>query len=98
MTNVGLILLFLIRVYLYLVIGRVLVEMIFSFSRNPQPPRWFIRLAEPILFMTTDPPLNLLRRIIPPVRMGNIALDVAVLVLFFLLMILQMLVGGLLIK
>ena len=41
-------------------------------------------IAEP-LFAITDPPVKALRRVIPPLQMGGIALDVSVLVLFFIL-------------
>jgi len=34
------------------------------------------------IFTVTDPPVNALRRVIPPVRIGAVALDVAVLILF----------------
>ena len=46
-------------------------------------------IAEP-LFVVTDPPIKALRRLIPPIRMGGVALDLSVLVLFFAIMIVQM--------
>ena len=76
------VLLIAISVYVYILIARIIIEMIGSFSRNFQPPRWFSIIAEP-LFVVTDPPLRALRRLIPPLRLGNVALDVSVLVLFF---------------
>lgn len=42
------------------------------------------------LFVVTDPPIKALRRLIPPIRMGGVALDLSVLVLFFAIMIVQM--------
>ncbi|MGD7003235.1 YggT family protein [Corynebacterium halotolerans] len=89
----GIILLILLRIYTLLLIARIVIEMIQSFSRNFQPPRWFYFIAEPI-FMLTDPPVKMLRRVIPSMRMGNVALDISVIVLFFILMILQMVVQG----
>nr|WP_268913984.1 YggT family protein [Corynebacterium uropygiale] len=84
--------LILLRIFFYLLVGRILIEMILSFSRSPQPPRWFMVLAETVFFVPTDPPVKLLRKIIPPLRMGNIGLDVAVLALFFIIIFLQLLV------
>ena len=78
------ILIILIQIYELMLIGRIIVEMIRSFSRNFQAPRWFMIFAE-FLFVFTDPPVKFLRRWIPPMRMGNVALDVSILVLFFLL-------------
>ncbi|MBN9643109.1 YggT family protein [Corynebacterium mendelii] len=86
------VLLIAISVYVYVLIARIIIEMIGSFSRNFQPPRWFSIIAEP-LFVLTDPPLRALRRVIPPLKLGNIALDVSVLVLFFGLQLLTWAIG-----
>ena len=80
-----------IRLYVYVLIGRIIVEMIHSFSRQPRFPSWFAVISEP-LFLLTDPPVKLLRRLIPPLRLGQIALDLSVLVLFFLLQLLSIVV------
>ena len=84
MTEIGIILIFLVRVYTWVLIARIIIEMIQSFSRQFNTPRWFMIIAEP-LFAITDPPVKALRRVIPPLQMGGIALDVSVLVLFFIL-------------
>lgn len=82
-----------IEIFTFLLIARILIEMVQSFSRNFRPPRWFVMIAEPI-FVITDPPVKALRRVIPPVRMGSVALDVSVLVLFFGLQLIQMLLSS----
>lgn len=84
MNDLGLILYALIRLYTWVLIIRIVIEMIQSFSRSFRPPRWFMLVAEP-LFVVTDPPVKLLRKLIPPLRMGNVALDVSIIVLFLLL-------------
>lgn len=81
-----------IEIFTFLLIARILIEMVQSFSRNFRPPRWFVMIAEPI-FVITDPPVKALRRVIQPVRMGSVALDVSVLVLFFGLQLIQMLLS-----
>jgi len=40
----------------------------------------------------TDPPVKALRRVIPPLKLGGVSLDVSVIVLFFIVMILQVIV------
>ena len=67
--------------------------MIQSFSRNYRPQRWFVMIAEPV-FVITDPPVKGLRRLIPPLNMGGVALDMSVLVLFFGLQILVMVLAS----
>lgn len=75
------------RLYWYILLGRVIIEMIQSFSRRWTPPRWFAVIAEP-LFVLTDFAIKPLRRLIPPLRLGGVALDLSVLVLFLILTIL----------
>lgn len=75
------------RIYALILLLRIIIEMTQSFSRNWRPQRWFSIVAEPI-FVVTDPPVKLLRKIIPPLRLGGVALDLSVLVLFFILQLL----------
>ncbi|WJY97912.1 YggT family protein [Corynebacterium fournieri] len=91
----GAILYALVGLYSLLVIVRIIIEMVQSFSKQFDPPHWFIMVAEPI-FRATDPPVNALRKLIPPLRLGGsgVGLDVSVIVLFFVLMLVQMLIGA----
>lgn len=77
-----------IQLYVLALIGRILVEMIHAFSRNFRAPSWFMVISE-FLFVITDPPVKALRKVIPPLKMGNMALDLSVLVLFFALQVVQ---------
>ncbi|WP_234947226.1 MULTISPECIES: YggT family protein [Corynebacterium] len=94
----GSILYALVGLYMLVVIIRIIVEMIQSFSKHFDPPRWFVLVAEP-LFVITDPPVKALRRLIPPLRLGGgVGLDLSVIVLFFGLAIIQTLIQLLLIR
>ncbi|RAV32271.1 YggT family protein [Corynebacterium heidelbergense] len=97
MVQVGLGLVLLIRVFIYILVLRIVVEMIQSFSRNWRPPRWFSIAAEPI-FVVTDPPVKGLRRIIPPLNLGGVSLDLSILVLFFGLQILSTVIASTMIR
>ena len=59
-------------------------------------PRWYPRglLAEiiDVIYRVTEPPLRRLRRYIPPIRMGAVALDMSFIVLYFLLVVLRVLI------
>ena len=59
-------------------------------------PRWYPRglLAEiiDVIYRVTEPPLRWLRRYIPPIRMGAVALDMSFIVLYFLLAVLRVLI------
>ena len=89
----------LVGLYSLLVIVRIIIEMVQAFSKQFDPPHRFIMVAEPI-FRMTDPPVNALRKLIPPLRLGGsgVGLDVSVIVLFFILMLIQMLIGAVLIN
>ena len=89
----------LVGLYSLLVIVRIIIEMVQAFSKQFDPPHWFIMVAEPI-FRMTDPPVNALRKLIPPLKLGGsgVGLDVSVIVLFIILMLIQMLVGAVLIN
>ncbi len=94
MNEILIVLLWLIRFYVLILILRIIIEMIQSFSRNWRPQRWFSILAEP-LFVVTDPPVKALRKLIPPIQLGGVGLDVSVLVLFFGLQILSRVLAAL---
>jgi YggT family protein len=68
--------------FLLLLIGRMVFETLQAFARSWRPKGVVLVLAE-ATYTVTDPPLKLLRRFIPSVRLGNVALDLSFTVLFF---------------
>ena len=93
MSIIGYSLLLLLRIFSWILALRIIIEMTQSFSRQFNPPRWFMVVAEP-LFVVTAPPVKALRRVVPPLRLGGVALDMSILVLFLILMLLQLIVVG----
>ena len=93
MSIIGYSLLLFLRIFSWILALRIIIEMIQSFSRQFNPPRWFMVVAEP-LFVVTAPPVKELRRVVPPLRLGGVALDMSILVLFLILMLLQLIVVG----
>ncbi len=81
------------QLFIFVLIARVVLEMVQSFSRTWRPTGFVLVLAE-IVYTITDPPLKFLRKFIKPVRLGSIALDLSVLVLFFIVWILMSLLGS----
>ncbi|MER5971082.1 YggT family protein [Streptomyces sp. NPDC001922] len=68
--------------FLIVLIFRLVMDYVFQFARSWQPGRAMVVLLE-ATYTVTDPPLKLLRRVIPPLRLGGVALDLS----FFVLMI-----------
>jgi YggT family protein len=68
--------------FLIVLIFRLVMDYVFQFARSWQPGRAMVVILE-ATYTVTDPPLKLLRRVIPPLRLGGVALDLS----FFVLMI-----------
>ncbi len=69
-------------VYLLLLIGRLILDWVQVFARDWRPRGAVLVVAEAV-YTVTDPPLRLLRRIIPPIRLGSVQLDLGYIILFF---------------
>jgi YggT family protein len=86
-TIVKAVLTYLIWFYLLLLIIRMIVSWIQAFSRDWHPRGVVLVVAE-LVFTATDPPLRFLRRYIPSLRLGTVALDLSFMVLFLALIVL----------
>ena len=87
MVIVKTVLTYLLWFYLLLLIIRMIISWIQAFSRSWQPTGIILVVAEGV-FTATDPPLRLLRRYIPSLRLGTVALDLSFMVLFLVLILL----------
>lgn len=72
---------FLLLLYLLVLIGRLVLDWVQVFARDWRPRGVLLVVAE-VVYTLTDPPLNWLRRYIPPLRLGGIALDLGFIILF----------------
>ncbi|WP_435739026.1 YggT family protein [Cellulosimicrobium sp. PMB13] len=72
---------FVLWLYLILLIGRLIFDWVQVFAREWRPKGAVLVLAE-VIYTATDPPLRLLRRLIPPLTLGQIRLDLGFVVLF----------------
>ena len=66
-----------------LLIARIVVEFIRSFSRDWKPRGVTVVVLE-VIMTATDPPVKLLRRIIPQLTIGSVRLDFSIMVLLLL--------------
>jgi YggT family protein len=78
---------YLLQVFFFLLIARLVLDYVQMFARSWRPSGVILVLAE-IIYTITDPPLKALRRVIPPLRIGGIALDLSFLVVIILVQIL----------
>ncbi len=69
----------LVLLFVVALLVRMAFDWVMYFAREWKP-RGVALLAAEAVYSVTDPPLKALRRLIPPVRLGGIALDVAFLI------------------
>ncbi|MFM7624388.1 MAG: YggT family protein [Actinomycetota bacterium] len=70
------------RIFLFALFARLVLDYIRLFRPSWRPRGIIMPLAE-MIYMVTDKPLAFIRRFIPPLRMGPVALDLSFIVLFF---------------
>jgi len=85
---------FLLWLYLLLLIGRLVFDWVQFFARDWRPRGAVLVLAE-VIYSATDPPLRALRRLIPPLSLGQVRLDLAFIILFFAVTIAAQIVSSL---
>jgi len=64
----------LLLLYILVLLARLVLEYIPMFNREWRPRGFGLVLAE-FVFTITDPPVRFFRRLIPPLRIGPVALD-----------------------
>lgn len=56
--------------------GRLILDWVLVFARTWKPKGVLLVICEAI-YTVTDPPLKLVRKVIPPLRVGDVSLDLA---------------------
>ncbi len=69
-------------VFYLLILARVVLDVTRSFARQWRPVGTAAVGLE-LLYASTDPPVKTLRRLIPPLRLGTISIDLSVWLLLF---------------
>lgn len=88
MSSIGQILASAIHFYVYVLFGRLIFDYVVIFSQNWRPKGAVLVLVE-MIYTITDPPLKAIRRVVPPLRIGRVSLDLSFLVLLLGLQFLE---------
>lgn len=83
--------------YMFVLFGRVVIDLVSVFSRDWRPTGFMLIIAN-MVYRLSDPPLRFLSRYIPPLRLGPVALDMGFIVLFFGVNILQWIIQRIIIS
>ena len=94
MASLGSVLWFALLVFLLLLIFRLVMEYVFMLARSYRPTG-IVAVVLELCYTVTDPPLKALRRVIPPLRVGRVSIDLSFIVLFIAVQILMNVVGNL---
>ena len=88
MEVVGAIIDYVLLVALLFLIARIVLDWVQMLARSWRPSGFVLVLCE-IIYSITDPPLRAIRSVLPPIRIGMVALDLSPLVLFVVIFILR---------
>jgi YggT family protein len=78
---------YVLSVYLVVLIARMIFSWIQVYAKSWSPSGVLLVIAEGV-YSATDPPLRFLRRYIPTLRLGSVALDLSFMLLFVVVYVL----------
>jgi len=81
-------------VFIVLLFARFVVDWVMVLARSWRPSG-LVAAGLEVVYSTTDPPLKAIRRVIPPLNLGAIRLDLGFMVLLIAAFILQGIASGL---
>jgi YggT family protein len=75
-------------IYILLILARVVLDWTRQFARRWRPVGG-AAVGMEVVYMSTDPPIRLLRRLVPPLQLGTVSLDLSVITLLIVLIALR---------
>ena len=78
----------LLLVFLILLFARFVVDWVMVLARSWRPAG-LVAAGLEVVYLTTDPPLRAVRKVIPPLNLGSIRLDLGFMVLLIAVVILR---------
>jgi len=90
-TVVGNVLLFALQIFFWLMLIRLVFDWVQVFARSWAPKGPVLVVLE-IVYSVTDPPIMFIRRFVPPLRIGSVAIDTSFLIVLVIVYLLQALV------
>ena len=75
-------------VFLILLFARFVVDWVMVLARSWRPSG-LVAAGLEVVYTTTDPPLKAIRRVIPPLNLGSIRLDLGFMVLLIAVLLLR---------
>jgi YggT family protein len=82
MRTLGSVISLVLQIFLISLFARVILDYVRMFSPGWRPKGILLALVEAV-YGITDPIMNLVRRFIPPLRIGPVALDISFILVYF---------------
>ena len=70
------------KIFILALVGRLILDYARIFAASWRPRGILLAIAE-FIYAITDPVVNFVRRFVPPLRLGPVALDLSFIVIFF---------------
>lgn len=80
--SIGSLLIQILNIFVLVLLARLILDYVRMFKPNWRPRGILLPILE-IVYVLTDKPLAFVRRFVPPLRLGPVALDLSFIVLFF---------------
>jgi YggT family protein len=78
-------------VYIVLILARLVLDWTRQFARRWRPAG-IAAIGMEMVYLATDPPIRLLRRLVPPLQLGTVSLDLSVIILLIVLIAVRVVV------
>lgn len=80
--SIGSLLIQILNIFVLFLLARLILDYVRMFKPGWRPRGILLPILE-IVYLVTDKPLSFVRRFVPPLRLGPVALDLSFIVLFF---------------
>ncbi|QEO13184.1 YggT family protein [Agromyces intestinalis] len=84
----------LLLIYFFVMWARFVLDLVRTFNRSWRPSGVGLVVVE-VVYTVTDPPVKFFRRLVPPIRFGQVAIDLGWSLAMLLVIILMTIVSGL---
>ena len=82
MLIIGTVIAYVLGLYQFVLLARMVLSLVETL--NPEwSPRGIVLVLAEAIYTLTDPPIKFLRKFVKPVRLGAVALDLSVLIVWF---------------
>ncbi|MBN9618455.1 MAG: YggT family protein [Actinobacteria bacterium] len=75
-------------IYIVLILARIVLDYTRQFARSWRPAG-VAAVGMELVYIVTDPPIRLLLRLVPPLQLGTVSLDLSVIILLIVLIVLH---------